>query len=160
MTSGKSWIRAMSDPVRHWLRRPRSLRLTFAFDASGLRLIDRTPRMKPAPPSDKIDAAPGREAIVAELRSASGAIVYRKRLHHPIPQDVEVFDPETEPHREPVAPAKGSFSVVVPSMARAVEVIIDVGPGLSLIQFADARRDAPPGQRYPLGRYPVQGGAP
>jgi hypothetical protein len=145
-----------SDVARRILRRPRSLRLTFAYDEAGLRLIDHTPRMKPAPPSDRLYAEPRRDAIIAELRTKDGAPLYRKRLYDPIPQHVEVHDPETGLRREPSAPRRGSFSVVVPSEQRADHVVIEAGPAVVLSQLPSARRDDARDERYLLGRFAVR----
>lgn len=147
-----SLFRGISDAVRKRLLLPRSIRFTFAYDEAGIRLIDRTSRMKPPPPSDRLDAPLRPDTIVAELRIASGAVLYRKLLRDPIPQDVEVFSPDASSRRLAMAPARGSFSVVVPSVRRAEEVVIEAGPAVVLQQFAAARPEQAQ-DRYVLGRF-------
>jgi len=58
----------------HASPRAGSLRLDFAYDASGLRLHKRTPRGKPARPSAALDRDPPPNAVVVELRSPNGAV--------------------------------------------------------------------------------------
>lgn len=50
-----------------------SLRLDFAYDASGLRLHKRTPMGKPARPSAALDRDPPPNAVVLEFRHAQAA---------------------------------------------------------------------------------------
>jgi hypothetical protein len=151
----RPFLRRAVDAGRRRTGRPRSIRLTISYDERGLRIIDRTPRMKPAPPGDPITGAASPGAILAEVRRSDGQVVYRRRLVKPIPQDVEVFDPDSGPHRVATPPARGTFSVVVPAVSDA-EVVIDAGPEVHLAQFDVARDAAAPGRRE-LGRFRLRG---
>lgn len=64
-------VRMITDAVRRGLHWPRAYRFTFTFDEEGVRLVRRTPRLQPAPPSDDLARAPMPHVIVAELRRRS-----------------------------------------------------------------------------------------
>lgn len=115
-------------------RRP-AIRLTFAYDESGVRVIDRTPVDKPVPPS--VDSPPAaraadappplpRDAVVTELRSQDDATTYRQVVTGAIPRDVEVFDPDLERgvRRHAVPLRAGVFTVIVPDDERAESVVL------------------------------------
>jgi hypothetical protein len=119
---------------------PRSIRLTLAYDESGVRVIDRTPVTKPFPPSVEdvpaFTAAPGGEpqlpshAVVTELRDAADDTTYRQIVEHAIPDDVEVFEPGVERgvRRHPQPLPSGVFTVIVPDDERAESVVLLAGP--------------------------------
>ncbi|HEX2222392.1 MAG TPA: hypothetical protein VHK06_07685 [Candidatus Limnocylindria bacterium] len=107
-------------------RPARATRLTFAYDASGIRLIDRQPISRPAPPADEAPAQLTASDIVAELRTAADAATYRRVLPQAIRRDVEVFDPALPGgvRRDPSPPAAGVFTVIVPEDPAADEVVL------------------------------------
>ncbi|WP_432513056.1 hypothetical protein [Kineococcus sp. SYSU DK001] len=112
----------------------RAVRLTFAYDSSGIRLIDRTPVDKRVPPGEDPGAAPSPDTVSAELRTAADRPTFRVRLSpYDIPQSTEVFDPGTERgvHRVPRAPTRGAFSVIVPDDAAAQDVVLLAGPSVA-----------------------------
>ena len=117
----------MSSPIR-------SLRLTFRYDDAGLRLVDRTPRRSPAPPTEQLDrdAPPG--AIVLELRSARDEVRYRQSLVDPIPQSLEAGVGDGTFQRVNHARSSGGFSVVVPAPERGSVVVVSAGPAVVLAQ--------------------------
>ena len=140
----------------------RVVRLTFAFDEGGIRLIDRTPVEKRIPPSDDVVADPPPAALAAELRTSGDAPTFRRVLHEAIPQDVEVFDPDQGVSRHPVAPASGAFTVLVPDDEDASDVVlvagVDAVPAQPGIEGQRAFRAAPPGEPVPqeLARFPFR----
>lgn len=109
-------------------RSRKAIRLTFAYDADGIRLIDRTKVAKRPP-----ESAPAPEgsvaALIAELRSGSSA-TYRQTLPDGIPRDVEVFDPRLTRgvYRSPTPPKAGAFSIVVPDDEAADEIVLLTAP--------------------------------
>jgi hypothetical protein len=111
-----------------------SLRLDFAYDASGLRLHKRTPRGKPARPGAALDRDPPPNAVVVELRSPNGTVQYRQLLADPIPQTAEISDDDGSYHRIADAEPSGGFSVVVPRFAAPSEVVVSAGPEVELAQ--------------------------
>jgi hypothetical protein len=146
---------------------PRSIRLTYAYDESGVRIIDRTPVTKPVPPSVEdrpafTPTARGAEpalpshAVVAELRSGYDATTYRQIVENAIPNDVEVFEPGVErgARRHPVPLPKGVFTVIVPDDEQAESVVLLAGPGS---RSADQALTAgPPGAAVELTRSPLR----
>ena len=154
LETGKPVIRRATDAVRRQTGRPRSVRLTFSYSEDGIRLIARTRRLKPAPPSDPLDRGKAPTMIVADLRRADGRTVYRKRLRRAIAQDVEVFDPDGGIRRVSSAPARGTFSVIVPAGLGA-ELVIDAGPEAPLGPLSARRTDRQTG-RATLGRFSVR----
>src|SRR3954447_19081514 len=99
--------------ARPALRGPRSLRLTFAYDDGGLRLVGRTARRSPPPPTEPVHAEPPPSAIVLELRSPDGEVRYRGVLIDPIPQSLEAGTPDGDRMRFTRAPASGAFTAVI-----------------------------------------------
>lgn len=120
-------------------------------------MVKRKPRLQPAPPSDALDQTPKPNAILAEIRSPQGAVIYRKRLRDPIPQDVEVFDEKGIPNRVRAVRSKGTFSVVVPNLRGSDLVVIDAGPDVVLNQSAFTGRE-PRAGRWVLLQEPLKGG--
>ena len=119
---------------------PRSIRLTLAYDESGVRVIDRTPVPKAAPPTaddlPAFTAAAGEpqlppDAVVTELRDAGDDPTYRQVVAHAIPHDVEIFDPALERgvRRLSRPLPSGVFTVIVPDDERAESVVLLAGPG-------------------------------
>ena len=146
---------------------PRSIRLTLAYDESGVRIIDRTPVAKTAPPSAEAPPAftaaqagepelPG-HAVVTELRDASDETTYRQVVEHAIPQTVEVFEQGVERGvwRHPEPPPSGVFTVIVPDDERAESVVLLAGPGSPGAERA--LRAAPLGGPVELTRFSLRG---
>lgn len=161
---GAAWGRASIarikavDAVRHLLRRPRSIRLTFRFDDSGIRIIDRTPRLKPARVSEPLATPPHPAKIIAEVRSPQGAPVFRATLNDPIPQSVEIFEPDGRPQRVASVRSTGVFSVVVPVDRRADHIVIEAGENVRLAQEPFALLPEAESRRRVLGRFPLRKG--
>jgi hypothetical protein len=108
-----------------------SFRLTFLHDASGIRLISRVRRGKPAPPGDR-GRPLSRDRIFIEVRSRQGRTLYRRALRDPIPQFAEVFEPDGRIRGVPRRRAAGGFSVVIPDDPRADHLVILAGPAVEL----------------------------
>ena len=122
----------------------RALRLSFAYDESGIRVIDRTPVDKRVPPSADEAASLPAAALCAELRTAEGQTTYRRVLGNAIPLDIEVFDPDTERgvYRSPTPLPSGAFSVVVPDDGKAEQVVLLVGPAAAAHPSLSGARSA------------------
>jgi hypothetical protein len=79
------------------------------------------------PPSDPVESYTDRTGFWVDLKDEQDQTLYRRVMHNPIRQDVEVFspDPEQTIYRTPVAEAQGVFSVVLPEIeaAQAVSLI-------------------------------------
>lgn len=155
--------RQLSDEVRRRAGRPRSLRLTFAYDSSGLTLVSHAKRLKPAPPSDPLDQPVSPGGVVAELHTSQGERVYRQRLPAAFPSSVEVPDPDLGMRRATARPERGTLSVVVPVRRHARQVVVVAGPDVEGIPFEPGE---PPTAdrprvlgRFALDRLPPPGGS-
>ncbi|HKF00569.1 MAG TPA: hypothetical protein VKG45_16760 [Actinomycetes bacterium] len=116
----------MSRPETAGARAP-GVRLIFAYDADGIRLLARLPGPDAVPPGDDVDAEPPVTAIAAELRTAEDVPTFRRVVDAAIPASVEVFDPDTGPFLDPRPPSSGAFDVVVPDDERARQVVLLAG---------------------------------
>ena len=144
---------------------PRSIRLTLAYDDSGVRVIDRTPVTKPVPPSvENVPPFAGARAgepqlpshaVVTELRDTADETTYRQIVEHAIPEDVEVFDPAVERgvRRHPQPLPSGVFTVIVPDDERAESVVLLAGPDS---RGAEHGRQAAPGGPVELTRFALR----
>jgi hypothetical protein len=135
-----------------------SVRLTFAYDDAGLRLVSRTPRRKPPPPSAPLDREPPPNTAMVELRSRDDEVRYRQLLTDPVPQSLEVLDPDGRLRRVAYAHPTGSFSVVVPRPAAAAVVVVLAGPRLELAQPGLAAPPGVPPRWRELARLTMEGG--
>jgi hypothetical protein len=143
--------------------RPGAIRLTLAFDAAGVTVIDRTPVGLPVPPhaAEPRDALSlPAHAVVAELRAADDTTTYRQVVEHAIPADQEVFDPSFERgvQRLSVPPPSGVFTVIVPDDAAAAAVVLLAGPRSTGAARALAAGLAPPAGPVELTRFPLRAG--
>lgn len=93
---------------------PTALRLTFTYDGDSIQLASgRTVEMI-VPPTDPVDGYQGQAGFWAELRDTTGATIYRRVLHDPIPVYHEVHSPHAQATRTPVRDQTGAFEIVVP----------------------------------------------
>jgi hypothetical protein len=153
--------------VRNLLRRlglgggqgsPRSKRLIFAYDATGVHLTRETTREKPAPRGDELSRPPPPDHLWVEVRDPDGAVVYRRTLVNAIPQDTEVFEPDGRIRSVPHTPDTGVFTVVVPFDTRTVEAVVVAGPEAELAQPGLRMAEAPEGQARELARASLRRG--
>lgn len=146
----------MRATIREGEEPTRSLRLTFAYDESGIRLAAWNRRSKPAPRGHDERVAAPRNGISVELRDDMGVPLFRRLLAEPIAQTVEVVAEAGHLQRLPIARPNGTFIVVVPNLIAAVEISIDAGPDVVLRQQAFASGPAEP-QRRRLARFEMPG---
>jgi hypothetical protein len=107
--------------------RPRAVRLTIAYRGEQLELISQQSVAMKTPPSDPVESFAERTGFWVDLKDERDQTLYRRVMHDPIRQDVEVFSPGPEQtiQRAPVADPQGVFSVVLPEIeaAQAVSLI-------------------------------------
>ena len=138
--------------------RTRSLRLTFAYDESGIRLAAWHGRSKPAGRGQDERMAAPRNGISVELRDEAGVPLFRRLIAEPIAQTVEVVSETGHLQRLPIAMARGTFVAVVPNLPDAVEISIDSGADSTFYQQAFVSESAS-SRRRQLAQFDMPGRA-
>lgn len=112
--------------------RPASaIRLVFSFDGDHVALVSQQPVQMVLPPSDPIEGSEGRKGFWYELRDVQDRPLYRKVIHHPMRDDVEVFSDDPQQHnvvRQTVPNRKGVFMALVPDAEDGHSVILSSSP--------------------------------
>lgn len=112
---------------------PQAWRLTYAFDANGIRLVAQQRVATVTPPDDSDLTESGRAGYWIELRDAAGEALYRQVIPNPFRMTAEVHSPEPgrQPRHVPTVAPEGAFQVLVPDLPGAHEVVLHglTGPG-------------------------------
>lgn len=105
---------------------PKAWRLTYTFDAGGVRLAAQQPIDKLAPPDDSADVPPDRAGYWVEVSDASGAVLYRQVITDPFHRTREVHSPEpgVSPTHVTAADTEGVFQVIIPDLPEAQDVTL------------------------------------
>lgn len=105
---------------------PRAWRLTYTYDASGIRLVAQQRVATLAPPDDSELTERGRAGYWVEIRDAAGEALYRQVITTPFRTMVEAHspDPGRTPVHVPASRPEGAFQVVVPDLPEAHEVVL------------------------------------
>lgn len=148
-------VRKATDEARQRAQLPRSRRLTFVYDAEGLRLVSHANRMKPAPPSDAVDEPVPARSVVAELRSGRGEVLYRKRIPRAFPTEAEVPEPDGSMRRVSYQPTHGTMSVIVPVRGKGTRVAVIAGSDTPIDAVQPEARAARPSEPALLGLFPM-----
>ena len=106
----------------------RALRLLVKYDKSGYSISETWPLETLAPASHALETARATSGFWVELRDAKNNVLYRRVMQHPVPADVEVFDPEQGVHRQAVDDPEGVFTVLVPDLPEAAEIAFVSSP--------------------------------
>ena len=107
-----------------------SLRLTFAYSGSDIRLV-RTERVAMISPGVATPPPTGDQAgYWIEVRDAAGNLLYHRPLHRPLRRDVEAFGDEAgEPlYRHDTSVTEGEFEVLVPDLPHAATFLLHGTP--------------------------------
>jgi hypothetical protein len=134
----------------------RSERLTFEWDASGVRLSRRITREKGAPRGDDLERPPRPDSLWIEVRDAGGTVRYRRGLRDAITQHAEIFEPDGRIHAARYAPETGVFTVVIPVDRRAKEAVVVAGPQAELAQPGLQPGPGEEGRARELARAPLE----
>ncbi len=111
----------------------RSIRLTFSYEGSQVRLVSRQILDKRPPSSDPL-LDPQKDAPQSgfwiELRDREDRAVYRKIMHNPIELSVETISEDSERTftRQPISEPRGTFFSVIPNLEEAESVVILSSP--------------------------------
>jgi hypothetical protein len=106
----------------------RAIRLLVEYDESGFKVRDRWEIETLAPPSHPLEVPRATSGFWVELRDAKNNVVYRRVMPNPVQTDVEVFDPEFGPHRQPTDAKSGSFTVLIPDLPEAEQLAFVSSP--------------------------------
>lgn len=102
----------------------RALRLTFEYDASGLRVIDRDSIAKDLPESDNVDSS-STTGFFVELRALDDSLVYQRVLGAYLGSHSEALTDAGELEQiEHQAVIPGAFDVLVPELPEAQDVVV------------------------------------
>lgn len=90
--------------------------MIFAIEGEHVHLVSQQPVERVLPPSDQVQNLQGQKGFWYDLRDARDRPLYRRVMHNPMQQDVEIFadDPEQSIARQPAPNRKGVFVVLVP----------------------------------------------
>lgn len=131
----------------------RAIRVIFEYEGDKLEVRDEIATEKAIAPSDPIRGYEGESGSWIELRDDKGDLVFRRILSDPIQFDVESHDPELGSRRHPVEKPSGTFTVLVPDVPDARDLIVVASP-------LDAERRAAPAEplvRFRLGEQRKRG---
>lgn len=105
---------------------PSSWRVTFEYDAQGVRIVAQQRVAMLAPPDDAELVERGDAGYWVEVRDAEGRTLYRQVLATPLQHEYEVFSPEPGEGIRRVAAEEpaGVFQAVVPDIEGAHEIVL------------------------------------
>jgi hypothetical protein len=109
----------------------KAVRLVFSFDGDHVNLVSQQPVEMTLPPSDPVEGTEGHKGFWYELRDAQDRPLYRKAMHQPMGEDVEVFSNDPQQHsvtRQTVPNRKGVFVVLVPDTENGHAVTLSSSP--------------------------------
>jgi hypothetical protein len=122
----------------------KAIRMIFAFDGEHVHLVSQQNVEMVLPPSDPIQGVEGHKGFWYELRDAEDRALYRRVMHNPMHEDVEVFsdDPKQSVARQIVPNRKGVFVVVVPDTEKGHAVTLSSSPRRVQLAHQPAREIA------------------
>lgn len=107
----------------------RSVRLTFSYEGSDVRLVSRQSIEMLSPPSDAIQVQEGQAGFWYELRDAEGRTLYRRVIQNPIKFAFEVrSDPERPLAWQKVSEPRGYFTLLMPELEQAKTLVLFSSP--------------------------------
>jgi hypothetical protein len=109
----------------------KAVRLVFSYDGDNVTPVSQQSVEMTLPPSDPVEGAEGQKGFWYELRDAQDRTLYRKVMHHPMRDDVEVFSNDPAQHnvtRHTVPNRKGVFVVLVPDTTEGHTVTLSSSP--------------------------------
>jgi len=108
----------------------RTLRLTFSYEGSVVRLVSRQSVEMITPPASSVPIREGQTGFWYELRDQGGHLLYQRAVQNPIRFDVEVFsdDPQQSISRQKVDNPRGTFVLFVPDIPEGYSVVLFSSP--------------------------------
>jgi len=133
----------VSDPM--WKVQPaKAIRMIFAFDGEHVHLVSQQNVEMVLPPSDPLQGVEGHKGFWYELRDAQDRALYRRVMHNPMQENVEVFSDDSKQSvaRQTVPNRKGVFVVVVPDTEKGHAVTLSSSPRRVQLAHQPAREIA------------------
>jgi hypothetical protein len=120
----------MATTTQSFRRLERSLRLSFRFEGAAITLFDRREVEMRALPSHGLE---GRDSAQfsgcwLELQASDGRVLYRRTVPHPMIRRSELLAEDGSFSIHLWVPERGAFSVVVPGLPQAAELVIFASP--------------------------------
>jgi hypothetical protein len=134
----------------------RTLRLTFSYEGSIVRLVSsQSIDMKP-PPAEPAPIQKGQSGFWYELTDAHGRQLYQRVVHNPIRWEDEIYsaEPNAPILRQKIADPRGTFELLVPDVPNRHSVVLFSSP----LEPAESGRPAAELARFQLTDKPRQGG--
>jgi hypothetical protein len=103
---------------------PSAWRLTYEYDADGVRLVEQEQVAMVAPPDDSDLTLNARSGYWVEVRDARGHGLYRQVIYDPIRTEYEVHSPDVSSRNVKAKTVAGIFEVVVPALPNAHDVVL------------------------------------
>ena len=115
---------------KHPERPSRTLRLTFTYEGSTVRLVSRRSVEMITPAASPTSIREGQSGFWYELRDRPGRVLYQLALHNPIRVEAEVFpEDQSQPiRRVPIRHPRGTFDLLVPDLDEGDTVILYSSP--------------------------------
>ena len=145
--------RSQTNSSANWKR---TLRLTFEYEGSTVRLVSsQSIEMKP-PPAELEPIKKDQAGFYYELVDAHGRPLYQHVIHNPIRLEEEVFSPEPNAPilTQKVEDPRGIFELLVPDAPDAHSVVLFSSP----LDPAESGRPAGELARFQLKDKPRHGG--
>lgn len=120
----------MTAPPQSFRKQDSSLRLIFRFEDGEYSLLRRREVAGMAPPSEPLDRGErrARSGFWVELVDPEGRALYRRVMQHPIRTRAEVPDEEGGFTNRVSVARQGTFSVLVPNLPDAAELVLFSSP--------------------------------
>jgi len=111
-------------------RSSHTLRLTFAYEGSTVRMVSQLRVEMITPPASPTPIHEGQSGFWYELRDQSGRALYQQAMHNPIRVEAEVFpENQSEPIRHvEIRNPRGTFDLLVPDIAEGDTVVLFSSP--------------------------------
>ena len=109
---------------------PHTLRLTFSYEGSIVRMVSRQSVEMVPPPSDSLHVKEGQTGFWYELRDTKGNTLYRRVTQNPIKFAVEVRSDDWERplNWESTKDPRGSFILLMPDLREAHTLVLFGSP--------------------------------
>lgn len=138
---------------------PRAVRLTFGYESNDVRLVTRQSVKMVVPPTDALSGYEGQQGFWVEVRNEGNETLYRRVMHDPLRQDVEIFspDPRESVARTPLEKPSGIFVVLIPDLDEAdhVALLSSAAPSAPRVAPEGAALD-PMGPATELARFSLR----